>query len=140
MYSWNRNAAAEANRRVKQMGIDRPPMVDTQDPYGYVSPPLDGIWLRAPYLHNGSVPTLRDLLKPQAERTVTFHRGYDVFDPVNVGFKEPSAQKVGPKGEANDPYFLFDTRERANGNSGHLYGTNLSEAEKNQLLEFLKTL
>ena len=45
MYS--KDAAAEANRRVKQMGIDRPPMVDTQDPYGYVSPPLDGIWLRA---------------------------------------------------------------------------------------------
>src|SRR5205814_6643829 len=61
-YSWSKDAAAEANRRVKQMGIERPPMVEALDPYGYVSPPLDGIWLRAPYLHNGSVPTLRDLL------------------------------------------------------------------------------
>ena len=51
------------------------------------TPPfLDGIWLRAPYLHNGSVPTLRDLLKPPAERPKVFWRGYDVYDPVNVGF------------------------------------------------------
>ena len=40
--------------------------------------PLDGIWLRAPYLHNGSVPTLRDLLRPPDERPVVFYRGYDV--------------------------------------------------------------
>jgi len=72
MYSWSKDAAAEANRRVKQLGIDRPPMVETQDPYGYVSPPLDGIWLRAPYLHNGSVPTLRDLLNSPSERPQLF--------------------------------------------------------------------
>ena len=58
---WSKAAAEEANRKVKELGIDRPPMTEL-DPYGYISPPLDGIWLRAPYLHNGSVPTLRDLL------------------------------------------------------------------------------
>jgi hypothetical protein len=140
MYSWSKDAAAEANRRVKQLGIDRPPMVETQDPYGYVSPPLDGIWLRAPYLHNGSVPTLRDLLNSPGERPQTFHRGYDVFDPVKVGFKEPLPRPTGPTGELRQPYFLFDTTEKGNGNKGHTYGTQLSEQDKEKLLEYLKTL
>ncbi len=140
MYSWSKDAAAEANRRVKQLGIDRPPMVETQDPYGYVSPPLDGIWLRAPYLHNGSVPTLRDLLNSPSERPQTFHRGYDVFDPVKVGFKEPAPRPTGPTGELTQPYFLFDTTEKGNGNKGHTYGTQLSEQDKEKLLEYLKTL
>jgi hypothetical protein len=140
MYSWSKDAAAEANRRVKQMGIDRPPMVDTQDPYGYVSPPLDGIWLRAPYLHNGSVPTLRDLLNPPNERPQTFHRGYDVFDPVNVGFKEPPPRPTGPNGQLEQPYPLFDTREKGNGNQGHTYGTQLSVEDKERVIEYLKTL
>jgi hypothetical protein len=94
------------------MGIDRPPMVETQDPYGYVSPPLDGIWLRAPYLHNGSVPTLRDLLNSPNERPQSFRGGYDVFDSVKVGFKEPPPWPTGPTGELTQPYFLFDTTER----------------------------
>ena len=140
MYSWSKEAAAEANRRVRQMGINRPPMVETQNPFGYVSPPLDGIWLRAPYLHNGSVPTLRDLLKPPAERPVTFHRGYDMFDPVNVGFAEPPKQPVGPDGQLKDRFFLFDTRQRGNGNGGHTYGVDLSEEEKDRLIEYMKTL
>src|SRR3546814_7004559 len=50
--------------------------------FGYANMPLDGLWLRAPYLHNGSVPTLRDLLKPAAARPKAFWRGDDVYDPV----------------------------------------------------------
>ena len=46
---------------------------------GYANMPLDGVWLRAPYLHNGSVPTLRALLFPE-ERPAVFYRGYDVYD------------------------------------------------------------
>jgi mono/diheme cytochrome c family protein len=139
MHTWAKVAAEEANRRVKQMGIDRPPMVE-RDPYGYLSPPLDGIWLRAPYLHNGSVPTLRDLLNPPDQRPTSFHRGYDVFDPIKVGFKEPALKQIGPLGLVRDRYFLFDTKERGNGNRGHVYGTQLSDNEKDKLLEYLKTL
>jgi len=139
MHSWGKAGAEEANRRVKQMGIDRPPMVE-RDPYGYLSPPLDGIWLRAPYLHNGSVPTLRDLLSPPNERPPTFHRGYDVYDPIKVGFKEPAPKQVGPSGEWRQRYFLFDTRERGNGNQGHAYGTQLPNEDKDKLIEYLKTL
>ena len=53
---------------------------------GYANHPLDGIWLRGPFLHNGSVPTLRALLDPPEVRPKVFYRGYDVFDQKNVGF------------------------------------------------------
>jgi hypothetical protein len=99
---------------------------------GYSNMPLDGIWLRAPYLHNGSVPMLRDLLKPVEERPTVFFRGYDVYDFENLGLVSS-----GPEAEAEG--FRFDTSERGNGNQGHLYGTGLSEQEKQELLEFLKT-
>ena len=52
---------------------------------GYANMPLDGMWLRAPYLHNGSVPTLRALLFPE-KRPAEFYRAYDVYDWDNVGF------------------------------------------------------
>jgi hypothetical protein len=89
--------------------------------------------LRAPYLHNGSVPTLRDLLEPVANRPAVFYRGYDVFDPVNVGFVTTGieAKRVGWK---------HDTAIRGDGNQGHTYGTNLLPQEKTALLEYLKTL
>ena len=63
LLSWNKSAAIRANEVVKTFGIERRGLVEA-DPTGYVAPFLDGIWLRAPYLHNGSVPTLRDLLNP----------------------------------------------------------------------------
>ena len=92
--------------------------------------------MRAPYLHNGSVPTLRDLLNPAQERPKQFHRGYDVYDPKNVGFiSDVSAEKTRK-------YFAFDTALPGNGNAGHdgpAYGTELSAADKDALIEFLKT-
>ncbi len=135
MLSWNGEAAKEANRRVREMGIDRPPMVEA-NPTGYQSPPLDGIWLRAPYLHHGTVPTLWDLLQSEGTRPKQFHRGYDVFDPVKVGFESdtPMARRRG---------FLLDTTQRGNGNGGHSgqrYGTELPEPEKRALVEYMKTL
>ncbi len=128
--TWTQAAADEANRRVKEMGINRPNMVKQE---GYQSPPLDGIWLRAPYLHNGSVPNLRELLEPTDKRTKVFYRGYDVYDQENVGFisSGPEAERAGWK---------LDVSERGNGNQGHSYGTTLSPAEKHALLEYLKTL
>ena len=99
---------------------------------GYSNMPLDGIWLRAPYLHNGSVPSLRELLAPPEERPVVFYRGYPVYDYENLGFVSSgaAAEALG---------FRFDTKERGNGNQGHLYGTNLDEQEIEALLEYLKT-
>jgi hypothetical protein len=101
--------------------------------YGYANTPLDGIWARAPYLHNGSVPTLWDLLQIPEKRPAQFFKGYEVYDQTNGGFvtSGPEAEKVG---------FLLKTSITGNGNQGHLYGTGLTDAEKRDLLEFLKTL
>jgi len=99
--------------------------------FGYANMPLDGLWLRAPYLHNGSVPTLRDLL--EKKRPPKFYRGYDVYDPVKVGFVSTE-----PK-EGNRKYFEFDTQKRGNSNAGHAYGTELGDADKDALVEHLKT-
>ncbi len=104
--------------------------------FGYANMPLDGLWLRAPYLHNGSVPTLRDLLEPSARRPTTFYRGYDVYDQAKVGF-------VSTRDEENGRlYFKFDTAVAGNSNSGHEgkpYGTDLPTGEKEALVEYLKT-
>ena len=88
--------------------------------FGYANSPLDGIWLRAPYLHNGSVPTLRDLLNPSAERPSVFYRGYDVFDQKNVGFVSQIEHFADDGRSLDDPkdethYFRFDTRENPTG-------------------------
>jgi cytochrome c2 len=104
--------------------------------FGYANMPLDGIWLRAPYLHNGSVPTLRDLLEQSPQRPKVFYRGYDVYDPVKVGFRTDVAEEGARK------YFKYDTAVPGNGNTGHegeRFGTELSAAEKETLVEFLKT-
>jgi Cytochrome c len=106
---------------------------------GYVNGLLDGIWLRAPYLHNGSVPTLRDLLTVPEERPTRFCRGSDVYDWINVGFVTPPM--AGKKGaESCGEFFLYDTALPGNGNQGHKYGTHLNVADKAALIEYLKTL
>ena len=130
--TWSKKAAIESNKVVRSFGIERPGLVENE-PSGYIAAFLDGIWLRAPYLHNGSVPSLRDLLKPATERPKVFYRGYDVYDAENVGFvtQGPQAERVGTK---------YDVSARSNGNQGHEFGTNLSAQDKDALIEYLKTL
>ncbi|WP_156679143.1 cytochrome c [Sphingomonas profundi] len=94
---------------------------------GYVAAPLDGIWARAPYLHNGSVPTLSALLSPAERRPVEFGRGSAAYDTARVGF-------------ASDRGKRFDTRLPGNGNGGHPYGADLPSTDKAALIEYLKTL
>ncbi len=101
---------------------------------GYLTGLLDGIWLRAPYLHNGSVPTLRDLLKPAAQRPATFFRGSDLFDKANVGFVSTVASEGATR------FMRFETSRDGNSNAGHEYGTDLSTTDQDALLEYLKTL
>ena len=141
---------------MKAFGIDRPGLVQA-NPTGYIRAFLDGIWLRAPYLHNGSVPSLRDLLKPPAERPIAFYRGYDVYDPLDVGFISQPAQAARhgiPWAEverAATPYVVRlltpckpgdapPCEIRSNGNGGHDFGTGLPPDQKDALLEYLKTL
>ncbi len=111
--SYTHELAAGQNQLYAEYGDER--FSHFRKTFGYANAPLDGIWLRAPYLHNGSVPTLRDLLEPAAQRPKVFHRSYDVFDPVRVGWVsdvavEPTASaKTNPQ-LAGRRYFRFDTR------------------------------
>lgn len=98
----------------------------------YLNVPLDGCWLRAPYLHNGSVPDLRALLQPPAERPQSFARGNPTYDPEAMGFV---SSLPGPPGTS-----VFDTTLRGNSNAGHTYGTELDPDAKDDLVEYLKTL
>ena len=96
----------------------------------YLARPLTGVWATAPYLHNGSVPTLWHLLHP-GQRPATFIVGNREYDPVKVGYS------TGGSG------WTFDTSQPGNSNIGHAgdrYGTNLTEDQKNALIEYLKTL
>jgi mono/diheme cytochrome c family protein len=98
--------------------------------FAYRARPLDGIWATAPYLHNGSVPSLYELLLPPTKRSQVFYVGNREFDPYRVGFKSGY----------NSKGFRFDTRLPGNRHSGHTYGTDLSDNQRLDLLEFLKTL
>jgi hypothetical protein len=124
-----------ANQNLLYAGYPDDRFSHFQKTFGYANQPLDGVWLRAPYLHNGSVPTLRDLLSPASERPKTFYRGYDVYDPKNVGFLSNMKEENGRL------FFAFDTALPGNGNFGHegrAYGTGLSLADKEALIEYLK--
>jgi mono/diheme cytochrome c family protein len=99
-------------------------------PPRYKARPLNGIWASAPFLHNGSVPNLAELLKKPEQRVATFSVGRWEFDPINVGY----STEGGPNTS------LFDTSQPNNSNRGHDYGTSLSDAEKAELIEYIKTL
>jgi mono/diheme cytochrome c family protein len=107
----------------------------------YKARPLDGIWATAPYLHNGSVPTLWHLLLPASQRPTSFWVGARDYDPVNVGY-------VWDRKPASGPSFEFRSVDangkviNGNGNAGHEYGVaKLSQGDNRKaLLEYLKTL
>ena len=96
----------------------------------YQSRPLDGIWSTAPYLHNGSVPTLYDLLLPADQRPASFQLGDRNYDPKKVGYVT----------EVENPRFTFQNTSVGGANSGHEYGVDLSDEERWDLVEYLKSL
>ena len=97
----------------------------------YEARPLNGIWATAPYLHNGSVPTLDALFRKAADRPMIFTVGTRAFDTRKVGLAEPPAPSTLPK---------LDTTLSGNSNAGHEFGVSLSENERTWLIEYLKTL
>jgi mono/diheme cytochrome c family protein len=97
----------------------------------YRARPLNGIWATAPYLHNGSVANLEELLIPAARRSKVLYMGNWDFDPVRVGY-ESSSPFIGAS--------ILDTRLPGNSNAGHEFGTDPSPADRAALIEYLKTL
>ena len=106
----------------------------------YGARPLRGIWASAPYLHNNSVPTLDDLLQPEAQRPAYFQMGSREYDPVRVGYSWTSLTKETCKDDC------YDTTLAGNSNAGHSnvagtpydYGTTLSADQRAQLIEYIK--
>jgi len=114
--------------------VSKSSTAEPANPLVYKARPLNGIWATAPYLHNGSIANLYDLLLPQEQRPSTFYLGSREYDPVNVGYDSVVSSTL-----ANA--FVFDVNKKGNSNAGHLYGTaELSEIERKELLEYLKSL
>jgi hypothetical protein len=109
---------------------------------GYQAPPLDGIWATAPYLHNGSVPTLWHLLK-SAERPARFTRprstSFDEYDRERVGWRFEDLDAPGAC-EPADRKRVVDTSRFGLGHQGHTFGDVLDDEERWDLIEYLKTL
>jgi len=110
---------------------------------GYVAPPLDGVWATAPYLHNGSVPTLAALLE-SSTRPKYWTRSYDdphTYDRDAVGWKF-SRLDHGQAAEADVDARrkIVDTTVAGYGNGGHTFGDALSPQKRAAVIEYLKTL
>lgn len=103
-------------------------------PYAYEARVLHGIWATAPYLHNGSVPNLWELLTPPAQRKPFFMAGSKTYDPVNVGYVTDTSPFKDGK------LVVGAGAEPGNSNAGHDYGTALSEDDRWALIEYLKQL
>ena len=120
------------NGKIVNMGQE----VSQQVLLAYKARPLNGVWSSAPYLHNGSVPNLYQLLLPAKQRAKQFYLGSMEFDPKQVGFEMTQVKEA----------FLFDTTLLGNSNAGHEYGTGygglpaLTEEERWELIEYIKTL
>ncbi|OAB53750.1 di-heme-cytochrome C peroxidase [Pseudomonas thivervalensis] len=137
------------NRAYRDAGVtpaERPALDGFGLPIGvrelraYKARPLAGVWATPPFLHNGSVPTIYQLLSPQDERATTFYKGNFEYDPRHLGYRT----------EAFTNGFIFDTRITGNHNSGHEFragergngviGRLLQPQERWALLEYLKVL
>jgi len=120
------------NGKIVAMGQE----VSQQFLLAYKARPLNGVWSSAPFLHNGSVPNLYQLLLPAKDRVKQFYLGSMEFDPRLVGYEMTQVKDA----------FLFDTTLAGNSNAGHEYGAGygnlpaLTEDERWQLIEYLKTL
>jgi mono/diheme cytochrome c family protein len=131
-----RDAGITPEERAEFDGFGLP--IGVQEVRGYKARPLDGIWATPPFLHNGSVPTLFQLLSPVAERQKTFWTGSREYDPRHVGIRT----------ERFEGGFLLDTSITGNSNRGHEFragcrgngviGRALEPHERWALVEYLK--
>jgi len=120
--------------KAEQSGMDADPVI-WRATGKYMARELKGIWATAPYLHNGSVPTLYHLLYPE-QRPAKFAVGNREYDPAKIGYSSEIPT-------APNSFWIYDTTEPGNSNMGHAgerFGTELSADQKANLLEYLKSL
>lgn len=109
------------------------------EPPGYVAPPLDGIWASAPYLHNGSVPTLWHLFHPE-ERPQVWKRTADGYDWQKIGLDVETFDKMPAVDTAAEARTYFNTSLSGKSAAGHEFPAALKADEKRAVLEYLKSL
>jgi mono/diheme cytochrome c family protein len=111
---------------------------------GYQAPPLDGIWATAPYLHNGSVPTLYDMLNSKGRPKIftrSFATDLESYDAVKVGWKVKVLERgPDPALPAVERRKVYDTTQPGRGNGGHTFGDALTDDQRRAVIEYLKTL
>jgi len=146
---WRAAGMAAFADRLNELAISQWMQTTVEVQSGYVPPPLDGIWARYPYLHNQSVPTLCDMLRPASERTPVFWMGPSAdaetdFDADCVGY--PVGDAV-PAAWQDDPSAEYDTSRPGLSNGGHDEwlvnedgSARFSDAEIADLVAFLKLL
>jgi hypothetical protein len=113
------------------------------DPFpGYMPPPLDGIWATAPFLHNGSVPTMELLLNSSARPAVWKRVSMDtaVFDEEALGWPFVTLDYTQAEASPEEQKYIYDTNYWSQSNAGHTFGDHLSANERRALIEYLKTL
>jgi hypothetical protein len=110
---------------------------------GYQAPPLDGIWATAPYFHNGSVPTIYNVLNSNS-RPKRFSRSYvtdsEAYDTVRLGWKVFQASSSADASPGIESRKVYDTSLPGRGNKGHTFGDDLSDEDRMAIIEYLKTL
>jgi len=113
---------------------------ELREPLAYKARPHNGIWATPPYLHNGSVPNLFELLSPASERSKLFYLGNKQFDPVKLGLDTTPLEgatefRVDLAGNSNAGH-EFNDGPKGNG----VIGRKLTKEERLQIIEYLKTL
>jgi mono/diheme cytochrome c family protein len=122
---------------------EKPVGFKTLESAGYQAPPLDGVWATAPYLHNGSVPTLYDMLNSKT-RPMIFTRSFRTdeaaFDKKKIGWKIQILEEMPKLENAFERRKIYDTTQPGRGNQGHTFGDALNDGERWAIIEYLKTL
>ena len=110
---------------------------------GYQAPPLDGVWASAPYFHNGSSPTLHDVLKSDTRPklfTRSYRTGVEDYDAEKVGWRVTELTAAPRPASAREARQFYDTTQPGRGNAGHTFGDSLTDEERHAVIQYLKTL
>ena len=109
---------------------------------GYIAPPLDGVWATAPYLHNGSIPNLEQLLDSSSRMTLwqrNFESSAYDFDKVGWPVENRTAEEYDAL-STEEKYSIYNTSMTGYSNQGHVFGDHLSEQERIAIMEYVKSL
>jgi mono/diheme cytochrome c family protein len=110
---------------------------------GYLAPPLDGVWATAPYFHNGSVPTLYNVLNSKSRPklyTRSFKTDEASYDKKKIGWQVQVLDAMPKLDNAFERRKIYDTTQPGRGNQGHTFGDELTDEQRWALIEYLKTI